>query len=563
MKRLLTLTILIMAFAVTNTFAQEAMRGRVINYTDYGKVAESVEKGTKKIGTRASAPLPCMGSPKVPVVLVEFSDLPFTVAGQTSEEVHANYDKYFNQLEEHVGQNYGSVKQYFIDQSDGQFSPDFSVIGPIKLPKSYAYYGSGARDMPSRLSEFYSSACKQAMTDYDIDWTVFDNNNNGVVDFIFFIFAGEGENAGGDVNTIWPCEKVSTVNITVNDETIAFGGYGCTNEKYVNGSKVYWDGVGTCIHELSHGIGLPDFYDTKAYSYGLDYWDIMDSGCYTYVSGFYPVAYSAYEREFMGWRKMQEIKFDADTTLIINPIENKGEIAYKICNPASTNGDEYFILENRQNIGWDRFLGRNNAQYGVAHGLLIYHVDYKLSAWTSNTVNATATHQRMTIVPADGTLDSYSLLNANSTQDDYNAWLISQRGDAYPGYTNKTEMSDYSVFTGGVIDMRITEITENQDGTISVKINNGVKTPSFTVGDPNNDGEINVGDFTAIANHILGNDGPTFIKEAADVNGDGDIDVGDLTAEANLILNGSDAANAKSKQNGYNLQKVKNLRKTR
>lgn len=549
MKRIFTLTLTMAIFALTGAFAQEATRGRVINRTDYEKVAQDMQRSPKKLGTRASAPLTCMGSPKVPVVLVEFSDLSFTVAGGTSQEVHDNYDKYFNLTGERVGSNYGSVKQYFVDQSDGQFSPDFSVIGPIKLPKSYAYYGEGTGDMPSRLSEFYSSVCKQAMTDYNIDWTVFDNNNNGVVDFIFFIYAGEGENAGGDVNTIWPCEKVSTVNITVNNETIAFGGYGCTNEKYVNGAKIYWDGIGTCVHELSHGIGLPDFYDTRGRSYGLDYWDLMDSGCYTYVSGYYPVAYSAYEREFMGWRNIVEIKHDADTILTINPVENKDGIAYKIFNPANTDRNEYFILENRQNIGWDRFLGRNSSQYGVGHGLLIYHVDYKTSAWTSNTVNIDAKHQRMTIVPADGTLDSYSLLNASSTQDDYNAWLISQRGDAYPGYTNKTEMSDYNVFTGGQIAMKITEIKENEDGTITVKINNGVKAPSFTVGDPNNDGEINVGDFTAIANHILGNDGPTFIKEAADIDGDGEINVGDLTSEANLILNISDTANAKSKFN--------------
>lgn len=61
---------------------------------------------------------------------------------------------------------------------------------------------------------------------------------------------------------------------------------------------------------------------------------------------------------------------------------------------------------------------------------------------------------------------------------------------------------------------------------------------TYTLGDANDDGDINVGDFTAIANYILGNPPASFVEAAADVNEDGDINVGDLTGEANLILYG-------------------------
>lgn len=61
----------------------------------------------------------------------------------------------------------------------------------------------------------------------------------------------------------------------------------------------------------------------------------------------------------------------------------------------------------------------------------------------------------------------------------------------------------------------------------------------YTLGDANNDGKINVGDFTAIAGYIMGTPPSGFIEKAADVNSDGKINVGDLTAVATLILYGT------------------------
>lgn len=57
------------------------------------------------------------------------------------------------------------------------------------------------------------------------------------------------------------------------------------------------------------------------------------------------------------------------------------------------------------------------------------------------------------------------------------------------------------------------------------------------LGDANGDGEVNIGDFTAIAAYILGNPPTTFIVNVADVNSDGEINVGDLTALINRLLN--------------------------
>jgi hypothetical protein len=62
---------------------------------------------------------------------------------------------------------------------------------------------------------------------------------------------------------------------------------------------------------------------------------------------------------------------------------------------------------------------------------------------------------------------------------------------------------------------------------------------SYTLGDANNDGKINVGDFSAIASYIIGSPANAFVEKAADVNGDGNINVGDMTGLASLILGGT------------------------
>ena len=85
--------------------------------------------------------------------------------------------------------------------------------------------------------------------------------------------------------------------------------------------------------ELGHALGLPDFYDTKGKEYGLDYWDIMDTGCYC-GDAYHPCGFSAYEKDFMGWRKLVELKRDEEVSLTLMPV-SAGGTGYKMKNPAN------------------------------------------------------------------------------------------------------------------------------------------------------------------------------------------------------------------------------------
>ncbi|MDE5787498.1 MAG: hypothetical protein K2H79_03000, partial [Bacteroidaceae bacterium] len=92
--------------------------------------------GFRKIGSQATAPLKSIGVQHVPVVLVAFSDKAFSVA-DTNEEVNAYYQKYCNGTMDgriYTGHgSHGSIRDYFVEQSDSAFFPEFTVIGPVTL----------------------------------------------------------------------------------------------------------------------------------------------------------------------------------------------------------------------------------------------------------------------------------------------------------------------------------------------------------------------------------------------------------------------------------------------
>ena len=259
-----------------------SMRGR-IEHVKNGQPRQAL--GQHRVGSSTNAPLQCIGSPCIPVILVQFSDLTF-LEEKEEENVNQSYVAFFNATEGvQPGHSYCSVKEYFRGQSGGQFTPQFDIIGPVTLPQGYAYYGQnigGTKDI--RINEFYRDACQQAIRGH-IDWALYDNDGNGTVDFVFFIYAGNGENQTGmSTDYIWPKENMSSMTVKSDTQTevdeengkpfsVTFGAYGCTNELY-NGKM---DGIGPCVHELCHGIGLPDFYDTNGVAYGMDYWDVMDS----------------------------------------------------------------------------------------------------------------------------------------------------------------------------------------------------------------------------------------------------------------------------------------------
>ena len=408
------------------------------------------------------------------VVLVNFTDSVFSV-GQTDEEIRSYYDLFCNgtrdgELYKGHG-SYGSVRDYFVQQSGGIFQPEFTIIGPVTLPNPESTYGkNGSSSKDTGYSDFRKDAVSEATQIYEGDWMDFDNKGKGQVDMVFYVYAGCGENSGAAETTIWP--KESTASTTVNG--IKFATTGCTSESSLVYGRVgnevvpvrtVPDGIGVFCHELSHALGLPDFYDTSYKAFGMDLWSIMDYGCYG-NNGYTPGSYTAYERDYMGWRSLVTLG-DSCCDLILQPTE-AGGVGYKIVN--DENPDEYYIIENRQSVGWDETIGR------MGHGLQVTHVDFSASAWRSNTVNTTANHQRMTIFAANNRYVGTSI------SGDFSEWRETWSGNLYPYKMSAWEYNDSltansipaaTVYTAsGFMNKNLNAIKELEDGSVSLHYGN-------------------------------------------------------------------------------------------
>lgn len=413
----------------------------------------------RKVGTLSDALVKPEGSKCIPVILVSFADMDFSVA-KDSASVWAYYDAYCNGENFSANRCYGSVRTYFTDMSRGAFTPEFDIIGPVRLDSVYSYYGKDSGSVKDvHYNRFLDESLNKALSGRD--WQRYDNDNNGTIDAALVIFAGPGQNYSnsfGITDVIWPKEMPTSISVN----GVKVGGCSSCSELFQRANNgvatdTRPDGPGTCLHELSHAIGLPDMYDTSGSTFSMDYWSIMDYGSYV-NNGLSPVAYTAYEREFMGWDSIQTL--DGPCTLRLRSFVDGGK-AYKIVNDANPN--EYYILENRQPKGWD---GKLCDTFGS--GLMVTHVDYLQSAWISNRVNTNPKHTRYAIIPAN---NSYAgVANAQSTQqltEDFG-------GHLYPGNTDNHELTDDStpasvVFTGGFMGKPIYDIRQTDDGTVVLK----------------------------------------------------------------------------------------------
>ena len=298
--------------------------------------------------------LPHTGHVRVLTILAAFEDVGFTV----NDPVQA-FDQYLNgdkqvDMGNRNDLNVASVRQYFETCSHGQFSPQFKVVGPVTLPQTMDYYG-GVKDDGSddKFGEFCQDALALAKDMVD-DWSVYDNDNDSHVELVCVIYAGYGQNQGGENSTLWA--KASTQNLLA-DDTHRITRFNCSpelfnpDERYSN----YINGTGVFIHELSHCMGLPDLYATQKKAYvnnqGMETWSIMDYGLYN-RNGFAPCPYTAWEQEVMGWTEIEDVGSKmADGRCQLSDVLPliEGGKAYKLQNP--DNDRNYIVLENVQKRG--------------------------------------------------------------------------------------------------------------------------------------------------------------------------------------------------------------------
>ena len=429
---------------------------------------------------------PHTGSPKVLVLLVEFSDSVFTLANPK-----ASFDEYLNgtaPLANHgnyENRNHGSVREYFTDMSGGTFTPQFDVYGPYNVAKSIKYYGgtSSTSGSDENVTGLVKDAC--TLANNDVDFSQYDSNNDGYVDLVYLIYAGWGQSHNGvPAYNIWP--KSGYNSFTDKFDGKSLYRYGVSNElNFTPTSPNSYpikriEGIGLFCHEFSHTMGLPDLYATvtaaETDNQAMERWDLMDEGEYL-DNGYCPAPYTAWEKETMGWETIETLSGAQHVDL--QPGESR-----KI---EQTADNQCVYLTNWQPTGWMSGLRYQQVvstdpvrvvktQY--MHGLLTMRVDYKRVS-NGNVTNPTVVNSDdypnnklgepgITIVPADGYLiTSMRVYDKIENKTEYLCWSSedywnSLHGDPFPGLKNVTELTSIQLNKGVTIDDQpLYKITED------------------------------------------------------------------------------------------------------
>jgi immune inhibitor A len=281
-----------------------------------------------------------------------------------------------------VSQYTGSLRDYYAENSYGRLQVTGTVVGWYHSPHTYKYYcntdglfGTAddygwAKSDSAMVWDLVHDAVLAA--DPSVDFSRYDNDGDGVVDGLFIVHAGPGAeavygmdavSAAGDVwSHKWQIPNLYADGVVVSNYTIEPE-----------------DGrIGVFCHEFGHDLGLIDLYDTDYSTEGIGEWDIMSSGVWCARPGdplgSCPSDLSAWSKEQLGWVNPVNVK-GVRLAQVIPPVETSPTVYRLWANGSLTN--EYFLIENRQNIGFDAALTRRQLQYGLplANGLLIYHID--------------------------------------------------------------------------------------------------------------------------------------------------------------------------------------------
>ena len=404
------------------------------NFNSSEAVARRAAMRVQNVSRASSDYLQHTGSPTVLVILAEFQDKKFSM-----NDPVASFEQYFNgETQKDLGQgqdrNYGSVKKYFTDMSGGKFTPKFKVVGPVTVPENMAYYGA---NNDARYTQFVTDACLKASMVSSFDDPELDSDNNGTVDLVAIIYAGFGENNGADSNTLWAKTAIRPFG-TFNGKSVRTAMMVSElnmSEQYIGGGTYYdvprINGVGVFCHEMTHGMGFPDLYSTTSPAdvqdnQELEYWSLMDGGEYVY-NGYMPTAYTAFEREVMGWSESEALSDGQSYTLQPSGPE-VAALRYDNPNKPSSRASDYLLFENIQNRGWNGKL--------PGHGLIAYRVSLKSNYLTMGSpLNNVVGDPGVSIVPADGRL--MNVANRESVAH-YKKELA---GDLFPGTQKVTTLT--------------------------------------------------------------------------------------------------------------------------
>ncbi len=352
-----------------------------------------------------------------------------------------------------------SVRDYYEEVSYGQLlmtpasesfgTADNGVIGWLAIGYDHPNTASD-----SGLANMQVARDALIAADPYIDYSLYDTDGNRAIDFtelsLVIILAGyESSYSGSYAPSVWGHRFVLLFPIVppvLDRVRLAAlfwgGGYMQYGEWHQHGPN---DGhmatIGIMVHEMGHDLGLPDLYDVSVAdgSEGIGEWGVMGNGSWGTAGGWQgssPTHMCAWSKEFLGF--LSPVSVSEGTGLLLPDVATSG-IAYRV---DTIDSDQYFLVENRQPVGYDRGLPMHSG------GIIIWHIDNSAGSLLLNTVNADENHKRVDVEEAEDGFVGYSELDNEDNRGDQRDLFYSGNNTQFDDLTTPGAMLYGDVYSG-------------------------------------------------------------------------------------------------------------------
>lgn len=347
------------------------------------------------------------GTVNIPVILINYADTSTTYSVRDFQQLSFGDDP------ENVS-GPGSMKEYYQEASYGKLNlsgGEAGVQGWVTADHGHDYYGGFKPDYET------ASLAREAVAkvDSDVDFSQYDNDNDGEVGGLIVIHQGPGAEMSGDSADIWSHQWSFTgagMPAYETDDGVYINSYSLQPETGRNGKQT---SVGVLVHETGHLLGMTDLYDYDGSSEGIGSWGLMGSGSWNGINrlGDSPAHPVAYHKLMMGWTNASNQPLN-ESMATLDPYSNHSQVLQWRDNPngVEVGGEgEYFLATNRGYGGFDAAL--------PGEGVIITHID------ETQTDNDNETRKLVDVEAADGERD----LDKGANSGDL--------GDPFPGATDQ------------------------------------------------------------------------------------------------------------------------------
>lgn len=302
----------------------------------------------------------------------------------------------------------GSVRDYYSEISYGKLdmitvdlpsTTNWRVAPQTKNYYANGQYGFGA--YPQNAQRLVQDAL--AAADSIVDFGQYDNDGDGWLDALMIVHTGPGAEYTGSVNDIWSHKWGISPQ---NRDGVFLSSYAMMPEYWLTPGDMT---IGVFAHELGHVFGLPDLYDTDYSSRGVGRWSIMAVGSWNGSLGNSPAHPDAWCRSQLGFTTPVAPTSQADDAQF--PQVETDTVIYRLWD-GGTPGPQYFLVENRQRVGFDAAL--------PASGMLIWHIDENVASDNDNEWYpgiGSSGHYLVAVEQADGAYHLEHNLNSGDAAD--------------------------------------------------------------------------------------------------------------------------------------------------